>query len=373
MNKESITDPEGKIYTKEDFQQLLNGNIFRGRGNVETTHMFRIYGWKIPSLAGFILPQLFARGLGPIHKPNEHNMNHLDEYCKLMQCGGISITRCKVKVLGNVNFPEFVGTIDLSHNKIKNLRGVVFGCCASIVLKNNKIESLDGCVFPEGVVEIYLDHNRIKSLEGVKFPSTLKRFSISSNPLITLDGIPSKFLDQVKSSIEHERQYPELYRKSRLYGFPRKDDDDYQPPQIVSPEPSAPLLDPNDQSDLLPHYNPRLYDRLTYEPSSFNNYTPPPAPTPPTPPPPVTNASEERFYDENFATHPWDAPLPNKDFSELEFGGPFFGGSRRKKNKKRKLTRKQTRKPSRKLKRKTRTLRQRLVKKTRLYKNKNKK
>ena len=80
MSKESITDPGGKIYTKEDFQQLLNGNIFRGRGNFEATHMFRIYGWKIPSLAGFILPQLFARGHGFINKPNELNMNHLDEY-----------------------------------------------------------------------------------------------------------------------------------------------------------------------------------------------------------------------------------------------------------------------------------------------------
>ena len=328
MSKESITDPGGKIYTKEDFQQLLNGNIFRGRGNFEATHMFRIYGWKIPSLAGFVLPQLFARGLGPISKPDENNMKYLDEYFKGMSgtadIGGsiISITRCKVKVLGNVKFPEFVGTIDLSHNKIKNLRGVEFGCCASIVLKNNKIESLDGCVFPEGVVGIYLDHNRIKSLKGVKFPSTLKRFSISSNPLETLDGIPPQFLDQVRDGIKHEKQHPELYRKSRVYGFDRKYDDDYQYPPIVSPEPSAPHLEPDDFSDILPHHDRSFYGRLTHEPSN--------------------------------------------DSSKFAHGGPLMGGSRRKNNKKRTLLRKLNRKTSRKLKRKTRTIRhKRRVKKTR--------
>ena len=309
MSKESITDPGGKIYTKEELQQLFNGNIFRGGGNIEATHMFRIYGWKIPSLAGFVLPQLVARGHGPINKPDEQNMKNLDVYCNLMQCGGISITRCKVKVLGNVKFPEFVGTIDLSHNKIKNLKGVVFGCCANIILKNNRIESLDDCVFPKGVVGIHLDHNRIKSLKGVKFPSTLKRFSISSNPLETLDGIPPEFLDQVRDGIKHEKQHPELYRKSIEYGFARKDDDDYQPPPIVSPEPSAPPIDPGDLSDLLPHHDRSFYGRLTYEPS--------------------------------------------KDFSKFEYGGPFFGGSRRKNNKKRTLLRKLNRKTSRKLKRKT--------------------
>ena len=105
-----------------------------------------------------------------------------------------------------------------------------------------------------------------------------------------------------------------------------------------------------------------------------DNDAPPPFPPPSAPTPPVvTNAFGERFFDdENFAPHPWDVPQPSSS-ETMEFGGPFFGGSRRKKNKKRKLTRKQTRKPSRKLKRKTRTLRQRRVKKTRLYKNKNKK
>ena len=361
MSKESITDTEGKIYTKEEFQQLLNGNIFRGRGNVETTHMFRISGWKIPSLAGFVLPQLFARGHGFIRKPNENNMKYLDEYCNLMQCGGISITRCKVKVLGNVKFPEFVGTIDLSHNKIKNLKGVEFGCCASIVLKNNRIESLDGCVFPEGVVEIYLDHNRIKSLKGVKFPSTLKRFSISSNPLKTLDGIPPKFLDQVRYSIKHEKQHPELYRKSRVYGFDRKYDDDYQYPPIVSPEPSAPHLEPDDISDILPHHDRSFYDRLTYKHSSSNNYTPPP------PPSSAFGDNREAFAIEEFVPESFGAPAPpSNSSSKFEFGGPFFGGSRRKNNKKRTLLRKLNRKTSRKLKRKTRTIRhKRRVKKTR--------
>ena len=391
MNKESITDPEGKIYTKEEFQHILNGNIFRGRGNVEATHMFRIYGWKIPSLAGFILPQLFARGLGPIRKPDEHNMKHLDEYFKFMSgtadIGGsiISITHSKVKVLGNVKFPEFVGAIDLSHNKIKNLRGVEFGCCASIVLKNNKIESLDGCVFPEGVVGIYLDHNRIKSLKGVNFPSTLKRFSISSNPLETLDGIPPQFLNQVRDGIEREKPHPELYRKSRIYGFDPKYDDEYQYPPIVSPEPSAPHLEPDDQSDLLPHNSDSFYKNLVY-PSSSVNYTPPPPPSAPTPPGMINAFGDafgmsgffgdngEAFASKEFAPDQFGAhATPSKDFSKLPFGGPLIGGSRRKKNKKRKLTRKQTRKPSRKLKRKTRTLRQRRVKKTRLYKNKNKK
>jgi hypothetical protein len=168
MSEENITDPNGKVYSKEEFQQLLNGNIFRGKGNVETTHMFRIFGWNIPSLDVFVIPQLSAHGLGPIHKPNEHNMKYLDEYCKDSHHGVrssiVSITHCKVKVLGNVKFPEFVGAIDFSHNKIKNLRGVEFGCCADIILKNNKIESLDDCVFPEGVVGICLDHNEIKSL-----------------------------------------------------------------------------------------------------------------------------------------------------------------------------------------------------------------
>jgi hypothetical protein len=298
----------------------------------------------------------------------------------------ISITHCKLKVLGNVKFPEFVGTIDLSHNKIKNLKGVVFGCCANIIIKNNRIESLDDCVFPEGVVGIHLDHNRIKSLKGVKFPSTLKRFSISSNPLETLDGIPLQFLNQVRDGIEHEKQHPELYRKSIIYGFDPKYDYEYQYPPIVSPEPSAPPLDPNDHSDPLPHYNPRFYDHLTYEPSSSNNYTPPPTPPAPTPPL-VTNAfgdafgmsgsfgdNGEAFASEEFAPDRFGAHTTHsKDFSKFPFGGPLIGGSRRKKNKKRKLTRKQTRKPSRKLKRKTRTLRQRRVKKTRLYKNKNKK
>lgn len=335
--------------------------------------MFRIYGWKIPSLAGFVLPQLFARGLGHIRKPDEHNMKYLDEYLKGMQCGDISITHCKVKVLGNVKFPEFVGAIDLSHNKIKNLRGVEFGCCASIVLKNNRIESLDDCVFPEGVVGIHLDHNRIKSLKGVKFPSTLKRFSISSNPLETLDGIPPQFLDQVRDGIKHEKQHPELYRKSRVYGFDRKDDHDYQSPPIVSPEPSAPSL--ADNSDILPPFDPSFYHRLTYEPSSSNNDAPPP-PAPNPPPPLVTNAfgdaSRDGVSSNSFEPHPWDAPQPPSS-ETMEFGGPLIGGSRRKKNKKRKLTRKLkrkltrklNRKTSRKLKRKTKTIRhKRGVKKT---------
>jgi len=74
MSEENITDPNGKVYSKEEFQQLLNGNIFRGKGNVEMTHMFRISEWNIPSLAVFILPQLFARGHGFIRKPDEHNI-----------------------------------------------------------------------------------------------------------------------------------------------------------------------------------------------------------------------------------------------------------------------------------------------------------
>ena len=117
--------------------------------------------------------------------------------------------------------------------------------------------------------------------------------------------------------------------------------------------------------------------------------TAPPAPPPaPLPPPPVTNAfgdafgdafgmsgffgdNGEAFASKEFAPDQFGAhATPSKDFSKFPFGGPLIGGSRRKKNKKRKLTRKQTRKPSRKLKRKTRTLRQRRVKKTRLYKNK---
>ena len=113
--------------------------------------------------------------------------------------------------------------------------------------------------------------------------------------------------------------------------------------------------------------------------------TAPPAPPPaPLPPPPVTRAfgdafgmsgffgdNGEAFASEEFASDQFGAhATPSKDFSKFPFGGPLIGGSRRKKNKKRKLTRKQTRKPSRKLKRKTRTLRQRRVKKTRLYKNK---
>jgi hypothetical protein len=328
MSEENITDPNSKVYSKEEFQQLLNGNIFRGNGNVEMTHMFRIYGWNIPSLNGIVIPQLFARGHGPIRKPDEHNMKYLDEYCKAMQCGGISITHCKVKVLGNVKFPEFVGVIDFSHNKIKNLNGVEFGCCVQLTLDNNKIESLDGCIFPEGIVRISLRHNRIRSLKGAKFPSTLKSLHITSNPLETLDGIPSHVLNQVMDGIKDEKQHPEFYRKSRVYGFDPKYDYDYQYPSIIPPESSAPPLDPNDQSDLLPHYSEQYY----------NNIVP--------------------------------APAPRTSSASLEFDGQFFGGSRRKNNKKRKLTRKQTRKPSRKLKRKTRTLIQRRVKKTRLYKNK---
>jgi hypothetical protein len=53
------------------------------------------------------------------------------------------------------------------------------------------------------------------------------------------------------------------------------------------------------------------------------------------------------FYVDGFAPDP-----PSKDFSKFEFGGPLIGGSRRKNNKKCKLTRKQSRKPSRKFKRK---------------------
>ena len=118
----------------------------------------------------------------------------------------------------------------------------------------------------------------------------------------------------------------------------------------------------------------RLYRGIHSDSGDADNDAPPPpsAPTPPV----VTNAfgaSRDGFFSDSFEPHPWDAPLPSKDFSKFPFGGPLIGGSRRKKNKKRKLTRKQTRKPSRKLKRKTRTLRQRHVKKTRLYKNKNKK
>jgi hypothetical protein len=53
----------------------------------------------------------------------------------------------------------------------------------------------------------------------------------------------------------------------------------------------------------------------------------------------------------DFMPHPWDAPPPTPP-SKFEFGGPLIGGSRRKNNKKCKLTRKQSRKPSRKFKRK---------------------
>ena len=378
MSQRNITDPSGKVYTKEEFQQLLNGNIFRGGGNFTTTHIFRIYGWNIPSLDGFVIPQLFARGLGHIRKPDELNMKRLDDYFKFMSTtadiGGsiVSITHCKVKVLGNVKFPEFVGAIDFSHNKIKNLRGVEFGCCVDIILKNNKIESLDGCVFPEGVVGIYLDHNEIKSLKGAKFPSTLKRFSISSNPLETLDGIPPQFLKQVSYGIEHEKQYPHLHTKYSVYGF-NPSYEDYPP--IAPPQPSAPQLDPDDLSDLLPHYSEEYYNNIV--PAAAPPPPPPAPPAPPAPPPPapapapappVTNAFGEGFFSDSFEPHPWDAPRPSS--ASLEFGGPFFGGSRRKKNKKRKLTRKLKQKPSRKFKRKTRTLRQRRVKKTRLYKNK---
>ena len=84
MSEENITDPNGKVYTTEEFQQLLNGNIFRGGGNFELTHIFRIFGWNIPSLDGFVIPQLSAHGLGPIHKPDEHNMKYLDDYFKYM-------------------------------------------------------------------------------------------------------------------------------------------------------------------------------------------------------------------------------------------------------------------------------------------------
>jgi hypothetical protein len=396
MSEENITDPNGKVYTTEEFQQLLNGNIFRGGGNVELIHIFRIYGWNIPSLNGIVIPQLFARNLGPIRKPDEHNMKYLDEYCKAMQCGSISITHCKVKVLGNVKFPEFVGAIDFSHNKIKNLRGVEFGCCADIILQNNKIKSLDGCVFPEGVVGIYLDHNEIKSLKGAKFPSTLKRFSISSNPLETLDGIPPQFLKQVRDGIEHEKQHPHLHTKHRVYGF-NPSYEDYPP--IAPPQPSAPQLDPDDFSDLLPHKSEEYYNNIV--PAAFA--PPPPAPPAPPPAPPAPSRAfgdappssafgdappssafgdafgMSGFYSDNgeafgrkeFVPNSFGVPAPpSKDFSKFEFGGPFFGGSRRKKNKKRKLTRKQTQKFTRKLKRKTRTLRQRRVKKTRLYKNK---
>jgi hypothetical protein len=85
MSEKSIKDPNGKVYTKDGFQQLLNGNIFRGRENFEATHMFRISGWKIPSLAGFVLPQLFARGLGPIHKPDMKDWMNILNLCQEQQ------------------------------------------------------------------------------------------------------------------------------------------------------------------------------------------------------------------------------------------------------------------------------------------------
>jgi hypothetical protein len=379
MSEENITDPTGKVYSKEEFQQLLRGNIFRGRGNLEITHIFRIYGWNIPSLNGIVIPQLFARGLGPIRKPDEPNMKYLDDYFKYMSgtanIGGsiVSITHCEVKVLGNVKFPEFVGAIDFSHNKIKNLRGVEFGCCADIILDNNKIKSLDGCTFPEGIVRISLRHNSIKSLKGAKFPSTLKSLDITSNPLESLDGIPQQVLNQVKDGIEDEKQHPEFYRKSRVYGF-NPSYEDYA--TIVPPESSAPPLDPNDPSDLLPHYSPEYYDNIV--PAAVPAAAPAavPAAAPAAPPPPSRAFGDafgmsgfygdygEAFGREEFVPDSFGVPAPpSKYFSKFEFGGPFFGGSRLKKNKKRKLTRKQIRKPSRKLKRKTGKAR-----KTRIYK-----
>lgn len=126
----------------------------------------------------------------------------------------------------------------------------------------------------------------------------------------------------------------------------------------------------------------RLYRGIHSDSGDADNDAPPPFPPPSAPTPPlVTNAFGDAFgmsgffgdNGEAFASEEFAPTTHSKKISEFEFGGPFFGGSRRKKNKKRKLTRKQTRKPSRKLKRKTRTLRQRRVKKTRLYKNKNKK
>jgi len=388
MSQRNITDPNGKVYTTEEFQQLLNGNIFHGKGNVETTHIFRISGWNIPSLNGIVIPNLSARGLGPIRKPDEHNMKYLDDYFKNMSgtanIGGsiVSITHCKVKVLGNVKFPEFVGAIDFSHNKIKNLNGVEFGCCAELTLDNNKIESLDGCIFPEGIVRISLRHNRIKSLKGAKFPSTLKSLHITSNPLETLDGIPPQVLEQVSDGIQHEKENPHLYTKHSVYGFNPSYEDF---PPIVPPESFAPQLDPDDLSDLLPHYSENYYNNIVPAPA------PAPAPAAPAPAPsrafgdaPPSSAFGDAFgvsgfYSDNgeafgrkeFVPNSFGVPAPpSKDFSKFEFGGPFFGGSRRKKNKKRKLTRKLKQKPSRKFKRKTRTLRQRRVKKTRLYKNK---
>ena len=145
-----------------------------------------------------------------------------------------------------------------------------------------------------------------------------------------------------------------------------------------------------DMSEFIPDkINVRPYDHFDWvsaleqvKKEGLTGNADPPAPPPPPPPapapsrafgdaPPVTNAFGEGFFGDggDFMPHPWDAPPPTPP-SNFQFGGPLIGGSRRKKNKKRKLTRKQTRKPSRKLKRKTRTLRQRRVKKTRLYKNK---
>ena len=97
------------------------------------------------------------------------------------------------------------------------------------------------------------------------------------------------------------------------------------------------------------------------------------APPPPAPTPPPSRAFGDAFgmsgfYMDNgeaFGHKDFVPDRPGKDFSKFEYGGPFFGGSRRKKNKKRTLLRKLNRKTSRKLKRKTRTIRhKRGVKKT---------
>ncbi|XP_043289094.1 insulin-like growth factor-binding protein complex acid labile subunit [Venturia canescens] len=81
--------------------------------------------------------------------------------------------------------PSFVGAIDLSNNKITNLKnGVIFNnCLINLILANNSISEIEnGALENTKLVNLELDNNRVNNIEFAKtLPSTLQNLALSNN------------------------------------------------------------------------------------------------------------------------------------------------------------------------------------------------
>lgn len=208
-------------YTKDEFMSKVYQvhNDKRDLKNIDIESM----RYTIPSLDGLIFRPLFYIGEGPI------------SYFGNTYTGcGINLRRCRIHTLGNVQFPPVIDELKIDFNDITDLRGVTFPSCRHLFLNYNLISSLVGCVFPEGIEFIYLHANLISKFDDLNvssLPMSLKQIHLSGNPLT--EGMTQEELEMLNRKI--------LYKiaKTRYRAKQPK-------PELVAPQPSAPLLDIDD-------------------------------------------------------------------------------------------------------------------------------